>query len=119
MTEKEQIEKLLLPRFEVIADYPNSQYKVGDILDGAQAIVLADNFRKYPHLFRELKWWEKRGASELPEYFNYKGSIFKVKKWNLKDEQGWIVLSEGGNWYYRDSIQPATEAEYEKGKIKN
>lgn len=117
MTEKEQIEKLLLPRFEVIADYPNSNWSIGEIITDAGEFSTKHIYRKYPHLFRELKWWEKRGASELPEYFNYKGSIFKVKKWNLKDEQGWIVLSEGGNWYYRDSIQPATEAEY-KGEGK-
>jgi len=82
-------EELLAPRYEVIAPYPYSPYKVGDLVgisdigtsfhctttqqysefDGGNvhvenyfSIKLIDT---YPHLFRRLNWWEKRNVEDI------------------------------------------------------
>lgn len=66
-------EELLIPRYEIIADYPNNSFgKVGDIIT-PQSFESEDDFYdweldKYPHLFRSLHWAEKREIEELPEY---------------------------------------------------
>lgn len=114
MTEKE-IERMLKPRFEVIADYPGSNHKVGAILYPPSEMYI-EHFKQYPHLFTELKWWEKRSKKDLPKYVSHKGNVYKVDKWNLNEPPAFIALLENGRWCYYDSIQPATEAEYEKGR---
>jgi hypothetical protein len=88
---KTTIDHLLTPRFEVIGPYPNSPYKVGDIMNnhGSDGFHITttnewsemhnDNvnvhhhvpvkrFLEYPNLFRPLQWWEKRTADEMPMY---------------------------------------------------
>lgn len=67
---EDKVQKLLQPRFEVIADYPGSVFNVGQILvqdesheddfwTGEQ--LYTDRYPKqYPHLFRPLSWWERR-----------------------------------------------------------
>lgn len=65
------IEELLLPRYKVTADYPDSEFQVGEILlqckDGIRLVSLTRNMYidwfkidKYPHLFKKLEWWEER-----------------------------------------------------------
>jgi hypothetical protein len=84
-------EKLLIPRYEVIADYPNSDFKVGSILTNNGLIngwwydgkTYTTGVDKYPHLFKPLQWWEKRNVEDLPEYVydkSYK-QIFKIERW--------------------------------------
>ena len=65
MTNKE----LLIPRIMVNIPYPNSPFKVGDIR------TCADNqhgdinyYRQFPHIFKELKWWEERKVEDMPQY---------------------------------------------------
>ena len=107
-------EELMIPRFRVIADYPNNNFKVGDILyahhnkpynndnvctkdkifDGytSKWIDLSE-VKKHSHLFQEISWWEGRNEEDMPKYlkFVWKGKIDearKVEKWlydNFKD----------------------------------
>jgi hypothetical protein len=112
-------------RYEVVADYPSSTYKIGDILHSDTENMSAF-FGKYSHLFRALSWWEHVPIDELPKYVKWvDGSgaeYFKVDKWLLEkpteDEmEGTLFVGDnpysGGLVYdYIGEIHPATEAEY-------
>jgi hypothetical protein len=87
--------ELLQPRFEVIADYPDSRFKVGQIIETSTKLItekdvglflrgLKYNFEKHPHLFRKLHWWEKRTEDQMPNRVKYKELIFEVVNWNMK-----------------------------------
>ena len=95
------VEALLLDRYKVINPYPNSPYKVGDLIvyspmrssfhitttsyyqDGE--LIKADNYvpvvelENYTNLFHKLQWWEDRKPEEMPEY---------VKDLSYRDEAG-------------------------------
>lgn len=72
--------ELMKPRFLVIADAPRLSYNIGRILtaipENKDLYDCADapssekifNPEKYPHLFRELEWWENREVDEMPDY---------------------------------------------------
>lgn len=125
------IDKLLIPRYEVIADYPSSKYSIGDVyyynplLRVISPFENATDFGKYcpvelyPAIFRELKWWEKRKVKEMPEYvkcietpdqIHFPGQYYKIIKWldNIwgRDIDGQAVITNT-NCYI-----PATEKEY-------
>lgn len=102
--------ELLKPRRKVVADYPNSPFRIGDILTLAEAPVERwDNNRTgmrhnievdlYPHLFRKLEWYEERDEKDMPEYVKStrNNKIFK--------------LEDISQWQYAFYL-PATEAEY-------
>jgi hypothetical protein len=77
---KEQVEKLLLPRFKVIALWPSTDFKLGEIVGvylplGDSAIEF---YEEYPHLFKKLEWWEERKPEELPEYVKTANTVKKV-----------------------------------------
>lgn len=84
---------LMIKRFMVVADYPDSKMDVGDILTfeegkfrkyiiGYGYVAFAERYlKKFPHLFRELNWWEFRDEKDMPEFvkqFNT-GIVEKVK----------------------------------------
>lgn len=86
-------EQLLQPRYEVIADYPNSPFTIGEILSDYGTLtrpsfiqrssgnqIRVDVVDKYPHLFRKLEWWEKRKPEDMPEYVKYQNNylVYKV-----------------------------------------
>ena len=82
-------EQLLQPRYLVIADYPNSIYKVGKLLIEDRDFLFYEgmnhkNFIKpydFPHIFRRLEWWECRDIKDMPEYVKGKdGSIYKISE---------------------------------------
>ena len=114
----------------MIADYPGSPYEVGQILDsdlgkltaiytideqGNMTNIGAGNlFELYPHLFRKMKWWEKRTEEEMPRYVKLapKGipiGFFKVSQWG---EENRYIRVDNGNWEDTIGYLPATEAEY-------
>jgi len=81
---QEQVEKLLQPRYKVIADYPrNGHYEnveVGEIIEAWHPNkILQDNrtgfYGKYPHIFKELGWWEDRKVSDMPMYLKQTGMV--------------------------------------------
>lgn len=74
------IEDLMKPRYKVIADYPNSCYRVGVIIDKYIRPVTADFYDKFPHLFQKLEWYEERSVDDMPEYVKRtsNGKVFHI-----------------------------------------
>lgn len=101
------VEKLMLPRFEIIADYPGLAYNVGIILT-----PITHNFtyydceqdpsnkpigfpEKYPHLFKKLNWWEHRKVEDMPKKLICKAikddtEITEIEEWDMEILVGWI-----------------------------
>lgn len=128
--------ELLTPRIEVIADYPNSPFVVGDILlfeksDGVfttykkegykEGVITAMDFANYPHLFRPLPWYEKRDIEDMPEYvrIGLTNKRFSKAYWkpmyNGDNIESWKVSEDGTFWkniWSIPTIQPATHEEY-------
>jgi hypothetical protein len=62
-------EELLKPRYKVIADYPGSPYKIGDIKQCSESEHGDVNYyRQYPSIFKNLEWWEERNKIDMPDY---------------------------------------------------
>lgn len=123
-------EQLLQPRYEVIADYPNSgKINVGDILIqdlnyplcwltsknslGAFSGTESEWFDRYPHIFRKLQWWQHRAPEEMPEYVKIGDEILKVYQHNDGN------CANVYNGEHKTSIPyayllPATASEYEE-----
>lgn len=115
---------LMKLRFEVIAAYPGSHLDVGKVIDydyGKTTYDAHNNFEKFPAIFKQLEWWEKREWSEMPNYLKYKTSQYSEVEYVVypckfsKEGQGWTCHVEKsiiphGN-YLNDKL-PATEAEY-------
>jgi hypothetical protein len=125
------IENLLTRRFEVLAPYPDSTRAVGSVIE----IPVKDKeqewinrhiafYKRFPHLFKELKWWEKRGRNDV-EYiknFSLEGKLLFVDKVEYWDEEhGYFMLDSskqlkqvctpaGGEY----PTLPATRTEYDE-----
>lgn len=131
------VRELLKPRYEVIADYPESGFSVGDILKwdengiGWKAEGCDDFYEfgihKYPHLFRRLEWWEHRKDEDLPKYIRFikdymdykKGSLYKVESWG--EITGIRLEGKKYGLYRKQAIWcmlPASEKEYQKSANK-
>jgi len=102
--------ELLIPRFEVIEEYPYSKYKKGDVLELKQITsdkifhntedFFVGNFftqpelEKYPHLFRKLNWWEHRKAEDMPKKVmslaDDKKDTYDIEEWDMQILVGWI-----------------------------
>lgn len=113
-------EELLKVRYKVVADYPHSQFKIGDILSVEFTGILSPKpIGNYPHLFKKLEWWEDRTDDEMPEYV----------KWDVNGETRFLRLTGNFNGksykciYLRDNSNgeveltegdlPSTKEEYE------
>jgi len=123
---------LLTPRFLVTTDYPDSKFKVGDILsphffckfiysncDNTGGLRLSE-VKKYPAVFKELKWYEKREVSEMPTYIKSETQVVKPD-WQLKEWNGHTYLraydTESAklnisSFFKLNLFTPATEAEF-------
>lgn len=126
-------EQLIIPRYEVVADYPNSRFAVGDILQQApleycfkvgvlttsDTVIGIADVLAHPHLFHPLKWWEKREIGDMPEYVrinavnhtNINNTFQKVEVWT--DEAYLRASVNGGYWYSADELLPSDLAEFE------
>ncbi len=80
------IRELMTPRFEVIRTYPKSKFKKGDILERVpnatndwynadksliNADILLEEIEQYPHIFRQINWWDGGTAdtnNEVPKH---------------------------------------------------
>lgn len=70
LTETQRNKQLIPSRFKILADYPNADGTVGDIIH-CSSIPEHDHtgfYSKFPHLFQKLEWWEERHADEMPKY---------------------------------------------------
>lgn len=109
---------LTAKRYLVIADYPGSQMEVGFVVTKENCLpyFFQFNIEKYPHLFRELQWWEMREESEMPEYvkWNPESILYKnqtpVYKTKISDKE-WNEVSKHCNIHLSHLI-PATPEEY-------
>ena len=97
--------ELLQPRYEVIDDYPKSDFKVGDIIQCSDDLVndkdvgaflrkFKYNFDKYPHLFKKLNWWEHRKLEDMPKRLICKAikgdtEIQEIEEWDMEILVGW------------------------------
>lgn len=132
---------LMKPRYEVIADYPNSVTPVNSVLTlvnaethkylcNGQDWCVYIELDKYPHLFRKLQWWEKRELSDMPEYvkrsYDYapikrekveKGEVLKALEWHtlanvtLFVDKPYKELNKA-IWRNPAVYDPATESDY-------
>lgn len=125
--------KLLEPRYKVLADYPGSPFKVGEILKLNDSIhptyahftngekgIMVDEIDNYPHLFRLLKWWEERDVKDMPEYVSGLNlhSRFMVLKVEWRHTTYLQIRNvEYSEWHafslYKNILTPATQQEYE------
>ena len=112
----------MIPRLEVIADYPGSVFKVGSIVDLSKDTYVT-GWETYPHLFRKLEWWEYRKPDEMPEYISFNYNIFgksnlgivfeKVFKWEVgKHTRAFIDEQLTQVYSVMEGVLPATEQEY-------
>lgn len=110
-------EQLMQPRWKCIADYPQSIWKVGEILTDFPELWAKANLEPFPNIFVRLQWWEDRQESEMPEYVKYCGTILKVKKWtkNIEGEPSFTWEGEKMGLYAYSTL-PATEEEYKQFK---
>ena len=132
-------EELLIPRYVVIGEYPDSNFDIGDILtpdrmnptffcdDKKIPSALIEKPEKYPHLFRELNWWEYRKEEERPKYLKHnvildslKGLLYhKIDSWYVNSTNIYCFFNEGGHyafgpWSDPKRILPISEEEYLK-----
>lgn len=117
-----EIQKLLKPRYRVIASYPSSGYEVGSTIEN-----IGENYcmflNEYPHLFRKLEWWEERKESDLPKYVKDKNEVFEIhiKSNGSLDLHPTSELAGTTNnqILHLTDILPATKEEYETFKNKS
>ncbi len=83
-------EELLLPRWKVIANFPESPYKIGYIIIyGYFRLNNSEYFRRdlmmYPALFKKLDWWEDRKVEDMPTHIKSikSGQTFEVIDYSL------------------------------------
>lgn len=96
--------ELLLPRFEIIANFPNNTLgEVGTILyfdweffPGRGHYV--ERVSDFPHLFKKLNWWEKRTKEQMPKKLmaitDPKKEVFHIEEWDMDTLIGWINKKE-------------------------
>jgi len=117
---------LLTPRYMVEADYPNSPFRVGDIIykPYPEDMLVNDkdlytqiqvfgrkSISYYPHIFRPMHWSEQRGLGEMPRYLRFVDSpthVLQVDTYLL----GKVLFNEHVAWQPIEWYTPATEAEY-------
>lgn len=86
--------ELLKPRKIVELDYPNSPFKIGEILEfdekenkfylpfEGDKIFYNINHEKYPHIFKPLNWWEHRKVEDMTKKVIFKEDG-KVEQYNI------------------------------------
>ena len=131
-------ENFMMPRYKLIEDYPNSEFRVGDVLEfkhihpypnyslkfGVDKIVFPEYIDDFPHLFKKLQWWEDRNPEEMPKYLKMISYIkpctnnpenFELKKGQVFKPGKFSINSfEIGHWIFSTQLTiPATKEEYE------
>ena len=119
---------LLQERYLVIADFPHTDFKIGELIDGTPfENNWGVDFKDYPAIFRKLSWWEFREEKDMPEYVSYVSLTLKDKFGDDESKtrkyvkiKSWYKTNERWGWYYNynkfstlcNSHLPATEEEY-------
>lgn len=126
---------LLTPRYMVEADYPNSPFRVGDVLrrhvylesDETYYVYakVPDNFNivlhdyidddvivKYPHIFRPMHWSEQRELGEMPRWVIWRSTgAISPCEW-VEHKKSFGCLIRGQKFTSLNAFLPATESEY-------
>lgn len=133
--------ELMIPRVIVKADYPDSRFKTAEILQlelqpYASSPIQKygyrlpyhdyfwdlEHFNKYPHLFRQLYWFEYRHKEHLSHYLKFNDNTYwKVVQWNDSvTGSAYPKFQTPVNWDFwgKHSI-PITEEEYDQAFIEN
>lgn len=123
-------EQLLIPRYKVIAYYPNSKFPIGTILTldkyssgkwwheytDDEPIHLEDGDNRFPAIFKPLEWWERRSIEDLPEYLMRNTADKKVVKAELHNcdaTHGLGFLDTDGRTKSYCNYTPATLEDYQ------
>lgn len=122
-------EKLLKPRYKLIALYPQCQWELGEILivesDGelyspiggyvqSKYIVKEKEALKYNSIFKLLDWWMDRKIEELPEYVKYPSGRIIKPKWEWSAQERCYLAYNG---FSNFELMPSSEKEYSDFKI--
>lgn len=131
----------MIPRYKVIADYPNQPFPIGDILPSRNyeyfpitTIVYKNEFGenvrsvnwvesevidKYPALFRKLNWYEERDIEDMPKYVKIidENVIAKVEEHNMNlgftyKETSYFKTEHSRRKVYSTNVIPSSEQEY-------
>ena len=121
---------LLTPRFRVIGEYPNCKFREGDLLqripratdDWYHADIHAvvgghdiSELRKYPHLFRELKWYEDLDSKDFPKYCKVGLEVANSDDVCIDVEKNRIIhIGHSEYLFGKCTFLPATKEEYEE-----
>lgn len=106
--------------------YPHGDVFIGDVLtlDSLGYVYGSETGRwvgksivsEYPHLFRQLEWWEERNPEDMPRFIKgINGNImFEISEFKVKENSYFI---KGNKYPYPinktlASYEPATEQEY-------
>ncbi len=139
--DKESVEDLLKPRYEVIALWPWSDLKiiVGDIFlfDELRdcfyckgTVITKDIASRYPHLLRKMHWAEQRTISEMMDiqfikvttYVGYwiVGDIVRVDDYNIDTKNrkftSFVIGTDAR--YTPLYVEPSTIEKYKEWKQK-
>lgn len=132
---------LLAARYKVINTWPESDLPVGIILTNfapgkwgnGERFEFEESelwFKRYPHLFQQLKWYEERTLDELMSvnwvkittYTGYwrVGDVVKVTDYKIdtKNKRLAFYILDGTQQSIPEKCEPATLAEYEADKAK-
>lgn len=109
-------EELMKVRYKVIADYPKSKYKIGEIIECddmvTEAMVGNPRYFLYPAIFKKLEWPEERKESDMPEYVKSKNHVFKVRHYEITNDA--FFSTDDNTWImFLSRTIPATQSEYE------
>ena len=139
------VDELLAQRYKVIADYPQSALKVGDIIsfelqhveiarytvlngDPIKWAVMEKEVQKYPNLFQPLPWSSDRKVEDMPAFIKCDERVWKITEWkkdmlgrlfpmNEVDTEGETENRANIKWFFAShKFLPATIEEYEAFK---
>lgn len=123
-------EQLMKPRFKVINDYPGAISRVGDLfmigyLNAKQCWILCRDGKtvehsvhgpeNYPHLFKQLDWWEDRDEKDMPEFFkiNHSSRVVKSASHFVGSNKNMFEVAHKNGCVFYDHVTPATQSEYD------
>lgn len=118
--------ELMAVRYKVIADYPKSNFKIGEILECEDMVTEAylgnPMYKMYPHLFKKLEWWQERGVDVLKQVkfvkvVKYRGYwlVGDIVPAKLKIDDEFVPIGyylRGQHYQPVFELEPATESEY-------
>lgn len=122
------VKELLIPRFQLIAKYPQCPYRMGDILvfehdhNGEplcldRAVFTESAMKEFSANFRKMEWWEERKDEELPKYVrsNNTGLVYEIEHYDTADKTA--VRKGNGLPIYLTTTTPSTEEEFAKNPL--